>query len=82
MERDADGHIQADPEKFPDGMKAIGDKIHEQGLMFGIYSSAGTMTCQKRPGSLGYELMDAKDYDSWGVDYLKYDNCFNQGISA
>ena len=45
MERDSDGHINADPETFPDGMKAIGDMIHENGLLFGIYSSAGTMTC-------------------------------------
>ena len=36
---------QADPETFPEGMKAVGDIIHENGLLFGIYSSAGTMTC-------------------------------------
>ena len=82
MSRDSDGHIQADPMKFPDGMKSVGDMIHDQGLLFGIYSSAGTMTCQKRPGGLGYEQMDADDYASWGVDYLKYDNCFNNGVSA
>ena len=38
----------------------------------------GTMTCEKRPGSLGYELIDAQTYAEWGVDFLKYDNCFNK----
>ncbi|KAK8464691.1 hypothetical protein PHAVU_010G058401 [Phaseolus vulgaris] len=38
-------------------------------------------TCAKRmPGSLGYEEQDAKTFASWGVDYLKYDNCNNGGI--
>lgn len=63
-------------------MKSVGDAIHDKGLKFGIYSSAGTMTCAKRPGSLDYEEMDAQDYASWGVDYLKYDNCYNLGISS
>lgn len=63
-------------------MKALGDYIHSKKLKFGLYSSAGTMTCEKRAGSLGYEQMDANDYASWGVDYLKYDNCFNDGVPA
>jgi len=25
---------------------------------------------------LGYEVIDAKTYAEWGVDYLKYDNCY------
>lgn len=29
------------------------------------------------PGSLGHEEQDAKNFASWGIDYLKYDNCFN-----
>lgn len=59
-------------------MKEVGDYIHaaDPRLKFGIYSSAGTMTCQRFPGGLGYEDKDAYSYASWGVDYLKYDNCF------
>ncbi|NEJ84221.1 hypothetical protein GR268_48200, partial [Rhizobium leguminosarum] len=34
-----------------------------------------------RPGSLNYEKNDAYTYASWGVDYLKYDNCYNDNIS-
>ncbi|KAG0145905.1 hypothetical protein CROQUDRAFT_45160 [Cronartium quercuum f. sp. fusiforme G11] len=72
----------ADPEKFPHGIKYLADRIHRMGLKFGIYSDAGTMTCGKKFGSLGYETVDAKTYAEWGVDYLKYDNCYNQGQSG
>ena len=61
-------------------MKALGDYIHSKGLLFGLYSSAGTMTCAEHAGGMGYEMVDAHDYASWGVDYLKYDNCFNEDV--
>jgi alpha-galactosidase len=35
------------------------------------------MTCQHRPGSLGYEKKDANTYAAWDVDYLKLDSCIN-----
>jgi alpha-galactosidase len=73
--RDAAGNIVADAERFPSGMKALGDYIHSKGLKFGIYTDAGTMTCAKRPGSIGHEYQDAKQYANWGVDYLKEDWC-------
>ena len=79
--RTPDGHIQVS-QAFPSGMKALGNYIHSKGLKFGLYSSAGFMTCEKRAGSLGYEEIDAYDYALWGVDYLKYDNCFNDGVPA
>jgi alpha-galactosidase len=73
--RDAHGDIQPDPERFPAGMKALGDYIHSRGLKFGIYSDAGDKTCGGRPGSWGHEYQDARQYAAWGVDYLKYDWC-------
>ena len=73
--RDAQGTIQADPQRFPSGMKALGDYIHSKGLKFGIYSDTGIATCQGRTGSRGYEYQDARTYAAWGVDYLKYDWC-------
>lgn len=73
--RDANGNILADAERFPSGMKALGDYIHSRGLKFGIYTDAGTMTCAKRLGSIGHEYQDAKQYANWGVDYLKEDWC-------
>ena len=81
-ERDAQGHMIPDPEAFPSGMKDLGDYIHSQGLKYGIYSSAGIYTCQERAGSLGNEVIDAQDWADWGVDYLKYDNCFNEKVPA
>ena len=70
------GMLYADPDKFPSGMKALGDYIHSKGLKFGIYSDAGTKTCGEMPGSYGYEEKDAQLFADWGVDYLKYDYCF------
>jgi len=49
-------------------------------MKFGIYSSAGTKTCEGRPGSLHNEEKDAHSFALWGVDYLKYDNCYNEGL--
>ena len=77
-DRDEDKKILPDYETFPNGIKPLVDYAHEKGLLFGLYSSAGTLTCERRPGSLGYEEIDAQTYAEWGVDYLKYDNCFNQ----
>jgi alpha-galactosidase len=75
VERDGSGNIVADAKRFPSGMKALADYVHAKGLKFGLYSDAGTKTCQGRPGSRGYEFQDARQYAAWGVDYLKYDWC-------
>jgi alpha-galactosidase len=75
VSRDANGNIIADPQRFPHGMKALGDYIHSLGLKFGVYSDAGSKTCAGRPGGLGHEYQDALQYATWGVDYLKYDWC-------
>ncbi len=80
--RDSDGRIMAAPDRFPSGMKALADYIHSRGLKFGLYSDAGTQTCQGRPGSKGYEVQDALQYAEWGVDYLKYDWCNTAGQDA
>ena len=75
VDRDANGNIVADPKRFPSGIKALADYVHSKGLKFGLYSDAGTATCQHRPGGRGYEFQDARQYAAWGVDYLKYDWC-------
>lgn len=81
-ERDSLGFIHEDPKRFPSGMKALADYIHSKGLKFGIYSDAGWKTCGGRPGSRGHEFQDARTYAGWGVDYLKYDWCSTEGLSA
>ncbi|MGA7415771.1 MAG: alpha-galactosidase [Bryobacteraceae bacterium] len=75
ISRDGEGNIVPDAKRFPNGIKAVADYVHSKGLKFGIYSDAGTGTCQNRPGSRGYEFQDARQYAAWGVDYLKYDWC-------
>ena len=74
--RDSEGNLTADPNKFPGGMKAIGDYIHSKGLKFGIYEDRGRMTCQQLPGSFKHEQADMTTFASWGVDYIKMDSCF------
>lgn len=75
-QRDENGNLVPDSEKFPNGMKAVADYIHEKGLKFGMYSCVGTNTCAGYPGSFEHEMQDAKQLAEWGVDFLKYDFCF------
>ncbi len=65
------GEIICDP-RFPD-MKALADYIHSKGLKFGTYTSIAGMTCQLRPGSLGFFDKDVQTYSNWGVDFVKVD---------
>ncbi|KAL2994431.1 hypothetical protein AAZX31_10G164500 [Glycine max] len=83
LNRDSEGNMVPNAAAFPSGIKALADYVHSKGLKLGIYSDAGNQTCSKRmPGSLGHEEQDAKTFASWGIDYLKYDNCENNGIKA
>lgn len=75
-ERDSEDRLVADPEKFPNGIKALADYVHDKGFKFGMYSCCGTRTCADYPGSFEHEYEDARQFAQWGVDYLKYDNCF------
>jgi alpha-galactosidase len=79
-DRDRNGDFVADPEKFPSGIRALADRIHALGLRFGIYTDAGTKTCQDLPASLGYEFRDARRFAEWGVDYVKVDWCHTNGM--
>jgi alpha-galactosidase len=74
--RDVNGNLVGDPNKFPNGMKAVGDYIHSKGLKFGIYEDRGHLTCQQLPGSFEHEQADMDIFASWGVDYIKMDSCF------
>ena len=57
------------------------DYVHNKSLLFGLYSDSGNLTCAGRPGSIGYEALDADTYALWEVDYLKFDNCHSDDIS-
>jgi alpha-N-acetylgalactosaminidase len=79
-ERDSSGRLQADPKRFPHGIKYLADEIHKKGLKLGIYGDFGTKTCAGYPGSLGYLDIDAQTFADWTVDMLKLDGC-NVNIS-
>jgi alpha-galactosidase len=71
--RDAKGNITTN-KKFPD-MKALAAYVHSKGLKIGIYSSPGPKTCAGYEASYGHEKQDARQFATWGFDYLKYDWC-------
>ncbi|XP_021902359.1 alpha-galactosidase-like isoform X2 [Carica papaya] len=78
--RDWRGNLRPKASTFPSGIKGLADYVHARGLKLGIYSDAGYRTCSNTmPGSLGHEDQDAATFAEWGVDYLKYDNCYNGG---
>lgn len=70
-ERNSTGHLVANSTRFPNGMRDVADQVHDLGLKFGMYSSAGEYTCARYPASLNHEMIDAETFASWGVDYLK-----------
>ncbi len=80
--RDRHNNIIPDPEKFPNGIKALADYVHSKGLKLGIYSDAALLTCGGWTASYGFEEQDARTFASWGIDYLKYDYCHAPEDSA
>ncbi|CAK0783007.1 hypothetical protein CVIRNUC_006202 [Coccomyxa viridis] len=74
--RGAEGPMEVNSTRFPSGIPALADWLHGKGLKLGVYSDAGSMTCARFAASLGHEVADAKAFAEWGVDFLKYDNCF------
>lgn len=71
-----DGSPRPNPTRFPGGIEAAAQYVHDHGMRFGIYSDAAEKTCAGAFGSYGMETVDAAHYAQWGVDILKYDYCF------
>ncbi|XP_045204379.2 alpha-N-acetylgalactosaminidase-like [Mercenaria mercenaria] len=74
-ERDKDGKLQPDPDRFPNGIKKLSDYVHSKGLKFGIYGDFGSKTCAGYPGSEYHMKLDAQTFADWEVDLLKFDGC-------
>ncbi|MFE9424013.1 alpha-galactosidase [Kitasatospora sp. NPDC006697] len=77
------GHLSPNP-NFPgqtvngrkmNGIQYLAQYAHSKGMKFGVYATDTYETCQDHPGSLGHESTDAADLVSWGVDFVKYDDC-------
>ena len=64
--RAANGSLLADPSKFPHGIAYLADQAHQRGLLLGIYSARGNMSCQNHPGSIGHYEIDAQTFATWG----------------
>eukprot|EP00960_Hanusia_phi_P073955 768125-Hanusia_phi.AAC.1 len=77
--REAGKGLQADKEKFPNGMKAVANFLHARNLTLGLYTTPGRFSCAGEAGSgqLGSYGFMQEDIDlwigEWGVGYLK--NC-------
>mmetsp|Transcript_94493 Transcript_94493/g.115742 ORF Transcript_94493/g.115742 Transcript_94493/m.115742 type:complete len:421 (+) Transcript_94493:49-1311(+) len=76
-ERDPKTNEQVpDPDRFPNGIKAVADYVHSKGLKLGLYSDIGTHTCGGYTGMEGYFELDANTFASWDIDMLKVDGCY------
>ncbi|CAH0713184.1 unnamed protein product, partial [Brenthis ino] len=75
-DRDENGRLVPDRERFPNGMKAVADYLHERGFKFALYQDYGNKTCAGYPGVLGHEDTDVKTFTDWDVDYIKLDGCY------
>ncbi|HUN30465.1 MAG TPA: hypothetical protein VMU95_00480 [Trebonia sp.] len=79
--RTSNGSLTWNTTRFPNGIPWLASQIHALGLKFGIYEAIGTRTCQGLPGSGGttassnYYAQDAQTFASWGVDFVKIDEC-------
>ncbi|MBN1128953.1 MAG: hypothetical protein JXA71_08205, partial [Chitinispirillaceae bacterium] len=51
--------LDYDHTKFPKGFPWLCDTIRKLGLLPGLYTSAGTGTCQRFPAQYGYDWEDA-----------------------
>eukprot|EP00486_Rosalina_sp_Unknown_P014819 CAMPEP_0201591164 /NCGR_PEP_ID=MMETSP0190_2-20130828/186176_1 /ASSEMBLY_ACC=CAM_ASM_000263 /TAXON_ID=37353 /ORGANISM="Rosalina sp." /LENGTH=337 /DNA_ID=CAMNT_0048048855 /DNA_START=148 /DNA_END=1158 /DNA_ORIENTATION=+ len=73
------GTVYGQSPQFNSSLKPLADFVHSKNLKFGLYTDRGTETCKQRPGSFGYEVLDANTYAAWEVDYLKEDSCYAIG---
>ncbi|XP_045452538.1 alpha-N-acetylgalactosaminidase-like [Melitaea cinxia] len=75
-ERDDNGRLVPDRNRFPNGMKAVADYLHEKGFKFALYQDYGNKTCMGYPGVLDHEETDIQSFVDWDVDYIKLDGCY------
>lgn len=80
--RGDDGELRENRWAFPHGIAWLAEQVHARGLRFGLYTCAGTHTCQGYPASRGAEARDAKRFASWGVDFVKVDWCHTRGLDG
>jgi hypothetical protein len=67
--------LVGDPDRFPSGMKALGDYYHSKNIKYALYTAESKSTCGGYPGSKDHEKLDGQTFAEWGVDYMKVDGC-------
>jgi len=78
--RGADGRLTTNLERYPGGLRGLGDYIHTKGLKYALYTDAGTRTCSKAmPGTKDHEFEDMRQFAEWRADYVKIDWCNTEG---
>ncbi len=78
--RGKDGLLTTNLDRYPSGLRGLGDYIHKKGLKYALYTDAGTLTCSKAmPGTKGHEFEDMRQFANWRCDYLKVDWCNTEG---
>eukprot|EP00051_Salpingoeca_urceolata_P019564 m.287063 g.287063 ORF g.287063 m.287063 type:complete len:606 (-) comp19442_c3_seq4:2113-3930(-) len=83
MNRDnTTGKLQWDKTLWPSGLPTFIAKLKSSGFEFGIYGAASGVTCGRRLGSLHREQLDAQTFASWGVAYVKSDNCASYAMDS
>jgi alpha-galactosidase len=78
--RKDDGRLTTNLERYPSGLRGLGDYAHKKGLKYALYTDAGTRTCSKAmPGTKGREVEDMQAFADWRADYIKIDWCNAEG---
>ncbi|XP_037304604.2 alpha-N-acetylgalactosaminidase [Pungitius pungitius] len=78
MKRDEKGRLQADPQRFPRGIRFLSRYMHARGLKLGLYGDMGTHTCGGYPGTTLDDIaLDAQTFADWEVDMFKFDGCYS-----
>jgi alpha-galactosidase len=78
--RGPDGRLTPNLERYPSGLRGLGDDLHAKGLKYALYTDAGTRTCSgAMPGAKGHEFEDMARFADWRCDYLKIDWCNTEG---
>ena len=75
-----DGRLTTNLERYPSGLRSLGDAIHKKGLKYALYTDAGTRTCSTAmPGTKDHEFEDMRQFAEWRADYIKIDWCNTEG---
>ncbi len=78
--RGADGRLTSNLQRYPSGLRGLGDYIHGLGLKYALYTDAGSKTCSTAmPGTKGNEFEDMRSFAEWRADYIKIDWCNSEG---